>query len=54
MDDTERLQLMDRLKTITIEMDQIVREIGPKWIRLAHLRNESREIIKELELDIRD
>lgn len=38
----------DRLKVIMIEMDAIVREIGPKWIRLAHLRRESQMIIQEL------
>lgn len=38
----------ERLKTIAIEMDKIVRDIGPKWIKLAHLRNESRQIIEEL------
>ena len=38
----------ERLRVIAVEMDSIVREIGPKWIRLAHLRNESRQIIEEL------
>jgi hypothetical protein len=41
----------ERLKTIAVEMDQLVREIGPKWIRLAHLRAESRAIIEELQRD---
>lgn len=44
--DAERSQ---RLRTIAVEMDSIVREIGPKWIRLAHLRKEAHEIIAELE-----
>ena len=38
----------ERLKAIAIEMDSIVREIGPKWIRLAHLRKESQMILEEL------
>lgn len=41
----------ERLRVIAIEMDRIVREIGPKWIRLAHLRNESKAIIEELTRD---
>lgn len=39
----------ERLKVIAVEMDSLVREIGPKWIRLAHLRKEAEGIIKELE-----
>lgn len=38
----------ERLKKIAVEMDTIVREIGPKWIRLAHLRTEAKVIIEEL------
>lgn len=38
-----------RLRVIAVEMDGIVRELGPKWIRLAHLRQESQAIIKELQ-----
>lgn len=44
MDQTERRELVDRLKKVAVEMDLIVREIGPRWIRLAHLRNEARVI----------
>lgn len=39
----------ERLKVIGAEMDQLVRELGPKWIRLAHLRAEAQQIIKELQ-----
>jgi hypothetical protein len=39
----------DRLRVIAIEMDSIVRDIGPKWIRLAHLRKEAHQIIAEAE-----
>lgn len=38
-----------RLRQIAVEMDSIVREIGPKWIRLAHLRKEAQQIISEAE-----
>ncbi len=37
----------ERLRVIAIEMDSIVRDIGPKWIRLAHLRKEAYAIIAE-------
>jgi Fe-S-cluster formation regulator IscX/YfhJ len=42
---------VDRLQKIAIEMDEIVREIGPKWIKLAHLRKESQSIMEELRDD---
>ncbi len=42
----------ERLRIVAIEMDTIVREIGPKWIRLAHLRQESKLIIEELQRDV--
>lgn len=51
MDQTERLALSERLRVIAVEMDRIVQEIGPKWIRLAHLREEARMISTELEGD---
>lgn len=44
--DSERA---DRLRVIAVELDLIVRDIGPKWIRLAHLRKEAQQIIAELE-----
>lgn len=50
MDPTERTQRAERLRTIAIEMDRIVKEIGPKWVRLAHLRQEARSITAELEV----
>lgn len=37
-----------RLRAIAVEMDALVRELGPKWIRLAHLRKEANEIIEEM------
>lgn len=48
MDPTDLTQRAARLRTIAVEMDQIVREIGPKWVRLAHLRKEARMIFAEL------
>lgn len=39
----------ERLRVIATEMDSIVREVGPKWIRLAHLRKEAIQIIEALE-----
>lgn len=48
MDPTEAAQRAERLRAIAIEMDRIVREIGPGWIRLGHLREEARVIQKEL------
>lgn len=49
MDPTERLAFSERLRVIAVEMDRIVQEIGPKWIRLAHLREEARMISTQLE-----
>ena len=46
--DQERAQ---RLRTIAVEMDSLVRELGPKWIRLAHLRKEAQAIIAVLEAE---
>ena len=48
IDESEARERSERLRVIAVEMDQIVREIAPKWIRLAHLRKESRQIIEEL------
>jgi hypothetical protein len=42
----------DRLRVIAVEMDSIVREIGPKWIRLAHLRKEAQQIMDELKSEV--
>jgi len=39
----------ERLRVIAVEMDALVREIGPKWIKLAHLRKEAQQIIADLE-----
>lgn len=40
---------VERLRTIAVEMDRIVREAGPQLIRLAHLRNEARQIREEID-----
>lgn len=37
-----------RLQKVATEMDSIIREIGPKLVRLAHLREETRTIMAEL------
>ncbi len=39
---------VERLRTIAVEMDRIIREVGPKLIMLAHLRSESRQILEGL------
>lgn len=39
----------ERLRIVVTEMDSIMRDVGPKWIRLAHLRKEAQQIIAELE-----
>ena len=44
--DGERTQ---RLKVITAEMESIMKDVGPKCIRLAHLRKEASEIIAGLD-----
>lgn len=44
----------ERLKVIAVEMDGLVRELGPKWIRLAHLRKEAHQIISEMEKSEKD
>jgi hypothetical protein len=49
MDPIEEKLRQERLRTIAVEMDSLVRDLGPKWIRLAHLRKEAHQIITELE-----
>lgn len=44
----DALERLERLRTVAIEMDNIVRDIGPKLIKLAHLRNEARQIRGEI------
>ena len=39
---------IERLRTVAVEMDRIVRDIGPKLIMLAHLRNEARQIREQI------
>jgi hypothetical protein len=51
MDQIDRQQLVMRLQKIAGEMDAIVRDIGPKWIKLAHLRTEARSISESIERD---
>ena len=38
----------ERLRVVATEIDSIIRDIGPKMIRLAHLREESKRILEEL------
>lgn len=45
---SDKAQRAERLRTVALEMDAIVREIGPKWIRLAHLRKEADAILQEI------
>lgn len=45
---TDITERVERLRSVAVEMDRIVREIGPKMIRLAHLREESRRIMEEI------
>lgn len=54
MEPTEFSERIERLRVIAVEMDSIVRDIGPKLIRLAHLRNESRQIREEIDAQRRD
>lgn len=44
----------ERLRVIATEMDSIVRDIGPKWVRLAVLRKEAQQIISELKAEAVD
>lgn len=41
-------ELISRLARVADDIDSLVREIGPKVVRIAHLRKESVEIIDEL------
>lgn len=45
---TDIAERLERLRTVAVEMDGIVRDVGPKLIRLAHLRNEARQIKEEI------
>lgn len=40
-----------RLKVVIGEIDAIMREIGPKMVRMSHLRKEVRSIVEELRGD---
>lgn len=35
-----------------IEIDSLMRDIGPKWIRVGHLNAEAKAIAAELEADV--
>lgn len=48
MGPTEASERAERLRTVALEMDRIVREVGPQLIRLAHLRAEARQIREEI------
>ena len=48
MGPTEIGERVERLRTVAIEMDSIMRDVAPKLIRLSHLRNEARQIREEL------
>jgi hypothetical protein len=45
---TDIAERVERLRAVAIEMDRIVRDIGPKLIMLAHLRSEARQIREEI------
>lgn len=49
MEPTEISERVDRLRVVAVEMDGIVRDIGPKLIRLAYLRDEVRQIREEID-----
>lgn len=46
-----REELAERLRIIAVEMDTMMRDIGPKWIKLGHLSKEAKSIIAELEVN---
>lgn len=48
MDQTDISERIERLHVVALEMDSIVRDIGPKMIRLAHLREEARAIREDV------
>ena len=52
MTEDERQERADRLRVIALEMDALVRDLGPKWIRLGHLRNESQGILLQLSANL--
>lgn len=37
-----------RLTSVASEMDRIIKDVGPKLIKLSHLRAESKSIIEEI------
>lgn len=45
---TDVQERVERLRSVAVEMDRIVREVGPKLIMLAHLRSEARKIREEI------
>lgn len=45
---TDVSERVDRLRAVAVEMDRIVRDVGPKLIMLAHLRNEARQIREQI------
>lgn len=48
MERTELADRVERLRVIAVEMDAMVRDVGPKLIRLAHMRDEARQIREEI------
>lgn len=46
--DPQLRERADRLQKLADEADSILREVGPRLIRLAHVREEARLIIEEL------
>lgn len=40
-----------RLQNLIKEIDEIVQDVGPKMIKLGHLRNEMRVLLEEVEGD---
>ena len=49
MEATDLAERIARLQTVAMEMDRIIREVGPRLIRLAHLRAEARSIREEMD-----
>lgn len=42
-------QSEERLKVVIVEIDKIVQDVGPKLIKLGHLRNEMKLLLDEVE-----
>jgi hypothetical protein len=48
---TELEERSRRLRAVAEEMDRLMKEVGPKWLRIAHLKQEAESIMQDIGAD---